>query len=451
MTFTSVLKTTLAAGVSALALTTGAQASNPEEMEARLAALEAMVAELRNELEAERARSAERDHAMVDRVAILETREAAQPVTAAASPPGNGFMAGATNITYGGFIDIDAHLTDLSDGDLAPNSITRDFYIPGATPIGGAGEGEADFDFTAQGSRFFFATTTPTDRGEVRSRLEFDFLGSPGGNERVSNSYNPRLRVAWAEMGNWRIGQDWSTFQNTAAIPESASFLVLSDGMVFVRQAQVRYTNGSFQASLENTDTTVTPFGGGGRIEAGDGAMPDVVARYNLRGEGVNVAVAGIARRLSAEVGGIDGDAFGWGLSVQGRVSLTDTSDLRFSLTGGEGVGRYIGLNAINGAVADANGDLEPIPVLGGLLAWRQELGGNRRFNIGYSYLQADNDVALTGMSATRSVQSGYAALLTTLPGGVTIGGEVMIGTRELENGATGTISRATISTKYSF
>jgi hypothetical protein len=60
----------------------------------------------------------------------LETRETTQPVTAAASPPGNGFMAGNTNITYGGFIDIDAHLTDVSDGDLAPTSITRDFYIP---------------------------------------------------------------------------------------------------------------------------------------------------------------------------------------------------------------------------------------------------------------------------------------------------------------------------------
>jgi len=451
MMFKSVLKTTLAAGVSAMALSAGASASNPEELEARLAALEAMVAELRNELEAERARGAERDHAMADRVQTLETGEQSQPVTAAASPPGNGFMAGNTNITYGGFIDIDAHLTDVSDGDLAPTSITRDFYIPGATPVGGSGESEPDFDFTAQGSRFFFATSTPTDQGEIRSRLEFDFLGSPGGNERVSNSYNPRLRVAWAEMGNWRIGQDWSTFQNTAAIPESASFLVLSDGMVFVRQAQIRYTNGNFQASLENTDTTVTPFGGGGRIDAGDGAMPDLVARYNLRGDGVNVAFAGIARRLSSEVGGIDGDAFGWGVSVQGRVSLTDTSDLRFSATAGEGVGRYIGLNAINGAVATASGDLEAIPVYGGLIAWRQELGENRRFNVGYSYLEADNDVSLTGLGATRSVQSGYAALLTTLPGGVTIGGEVLMGNRELENGSSGTISRITLSTKYAF
>lgn len=451
MTLSSVLKTTLAAGVSAMALSSGAMASNPEEMEARLAALEAMVAELRNELEAERARSSARDNAMTHRVVELETREQPAQVTAAASPPGNGFMAGNTNITYGGFIDIDAHLTDTSDADLGSTSITRDFYIPGATPVGGTGDSEPDFDFTAQGSRFFFATTTPTDYGDVKSRLEFDFLGSPGGNERVSNSYNPRMRVAWAELGNWRIGQDWSTFQNTAAIPESASFLVLSDGMVFVRQPQIRYTNGNFQASLENNETTVTPFGGGGRIVSGDGAAPDIVARYNIRREGVNVALTGIARRLAAEVAGIDGEALGWGVSVQGRVSLAEGSDLRFSATAGEGVGRYIGLNAINGAVATATGDLEAIPVYGGLVAWRQELGEGRRFNIGYSILEADNDVALTGTGATRSVQSGYAALLTTLGGGVTIGGEVMIGSRELENGTSGTISRVTLSTKYAF
>ena len=437
----------LAASASALAMSAGASAQSPEELEARLAQLEAMVAELRSELDAARSAEAETE----DRIVRLEEREAAAPATAAATPAGNGFMAGATRVTYGGFVDVDAHVTDLSDGDIAPTSIARDFYIPGATPVGGSGDSEPDFDFTAQGSRFFFATATPTDLGEVTSRIEFDFLGSPGGDERVSNSYNPRLRVAWAQIGNWRIGQDWSTFQNTAAIPESASFLVASDGMVFVRQAQVRYTNGNFQFALENSDTTVTPFGGGGRIDAGDGALPDFVARYNLGGEGRNIAFTALARHLAAEAGGVDGDAFGWGLSVQGRVSLTDSSDLRFSLTGGEGVGRYIGLNAVNGAVATATGDLDPIPVVGGLLAWRQEFGGGRRFNLGVSALEADNDVTLTGLAATKSVRSVFGALMVPLAPGVTLGGELMVGERELESGASGTITRATVSTKYAF
>ena len=450
MTFTSVLKFTLAAGVSALALTTGANASNPEEMEARLAALEAMVAELRNELEAERARSAERDYSMSERVVTLETREAVQQVTAAASPPGNGFMAGATHITYGGFIDVDAHFTDLSDGALATTSITRDFYIPGATPVGGSGE-DAVFDFTAQGSRFFFATATPTAAGEVKSRLEFDFLGSVGGNERVSNSYNPRLRVAWAEMGNWRIGQDWSTFQNTASIPESASFLALSDGMVFVRQPQIRYTNGNFQFAIENPETTVSPTTGGRVVEASS-VLPDFVARYNFRSEGVNVSISGLARQhnVSGVYFGntIDEDVFGWGLSVQGRVSLTESSDVRFGLTGGEGLGRYVGLNAVNGLVVDPSGDVEAIPTLGGHIAWRQELAGGRRFNVGYSHLEADNES--TSITLNKRVSSAYAAFMVPI-NGVTFGAELLYGERELESGATGSISRITLSTKYAF
>lgn len=444
---TAFAKLTLAATVSALALTAGASGQSSDELEARLARLEAMVADLRSELDAARRHEAEAE----DRIVQLEARETAPPVTAAQSPEGSGFMAGTTRVTYGGFIDVDAHVTDLSDGDIAPTSIARDFYIPGATPVGGTGDSEPDTDFTAQGTRFFLATSTPTDLGEVTSRIEFDFLGSPGGDERVSNSYNPRLRTAWAQIGNWRIGQDWSTFQNTAAIPESASFLVASDGMIFVRQAQIRYTNGPLQLALENGDTTVTPFGGGGRLDMGDGALPDLVARYNVGGDGRNIAVTAIARRLSAEGMGLDGDAFGWGLSAQGRVSLTDSSDLRFSLTGGEGVGRYIGLNAINGAVATASGDLEPIPVLGGLLAWRQEIGGGRRFSFGVSALDADNDVALTGLDATKSVRSAFGALMVPLAPGVTLGAELMIGERELEDDTSGTITRATVSTKYTF
>ena len=447
MKLTTLLRAALSASAGAAALNAGAFAQSTDDLEARLAALEAMVAELRGELDAARAENAD----MGERVIELEAREPA-PVTAAASPPGNGFRAGNTTITYGGFIDVDAHVTDVSDGDIAPSSIARDFYIPGATPVGGSGESEPDFDFTAQGTRFFFATETPTDRGEVTSRIEFDFLGSPGGNERVSNSYNPRLRVAWAQLGNWRVGQDWSTFQNTAAIPESASFLAASDGMVFVRQAQIRYTRGNVQFALENADTTVTPFGGGSRIEMGDGALPDIVARYNLNSADANIAFAAIARRLSAEGAGIDGEALGWGLSVQGRVGVAERSDVRFALTGGEGVGRYIGLNAVNGAVATAGGEIEPIPVIGGLIAFRQEFGANaNRFNLGVSLLQADNDTALTGMGATRQVRSAFGALMVPIGPGVTLGAEVLIGERELENGTTGALTRATVSTKYTF
>lgn len=441
----SIVKTVFAGTVSALALTAASYGQDVGALEDRLAALEAMVAELRGELEAARADAASAN----DRVIEIEQRAAAAPAAPAASTD-RGFMMGSTRVTYGGYVDLDAHVTDTSDGDLAPTSITRDFYIPGATPVGGSGDGEADIDFTAKSSRFFFATETETDMGSVTGRIEFDFLGSPGGDERVSNSYNPRLRVAWLQMGNWRVGQDWSTFTNTAVIPESASFLIGSDGMLFGRQAQIRYTNGGFQFALENPDTTVTPFGGGGRIDAGDGALPDAVARYNWSGDFGSMTVSALARNLAYENGAIDGNALGWGLNWSGRVNLGEGSDLRFSLTGGEGIGRYIGLNSVNGAVVTASGDLEAIPVYGGLVAWRQQLGEGRRLSLGYSMLEADNDIALTGTGATRRTWSAFGAYLVPV-GPVTIGAELMFGERELENGQSGSITRATLSTKYPF
>lgn len=444
------LKTKLGLSTAVLALSAGfapmAKARSNPDLEARIAALEAMIAELRQEVAAGQASDAEQ----VVRVEQIEAQVAAAPAAPAPADV-SGFMAGNTRITMGGFVDADYHVTELSDGDFAPTSIARDFYIPGATPIGGSGDSRVDNDFTAKGTRFFFATTTPTENGDISGRLEFDFLGSPGGNERVSNSYNPRLRAAWLQYGNWRMGQDWSTFQNTGAIPESASFLVASDGMVFVRQAQLRYTSGNWQVALENPDTTITPFGGGARIDGGDGAIPDLVVRYNQSGDFGSFSIAGLARNLTYEGADSDDSTFGWGLSASGRINLGEGSDLRFSLSGGEGMGRYIGLNAANGAVMDGAGGIEAIPSFGGLVALRQSLGDGRRFNVGYSHLEIDNDIALSGSSATASVYSGFANYMVTLAPGVTAGAEILFGERELESGATGSISRATFSTKYTF
>ncbi len=286
----------------------------------------------------------------------------------------------------------------------------------------------------------------------MKTHLELDFLLSPGGDERVSSSFNPRLRRAYVDVAGFRIGQEWSTFQNTAAIPESASFLVASDGMIFVRQPMVRYTRGGFQFALENPETTVTPFGGGGRISTQDGALPDFIARYNWVNDRANIALTGIARSLSYDDNsGVDSTALGWGVTLQGRVNLWEGADVRFTAAGGEGLGRYIGLNAVNAAVVDQNGELEAITSYGGLIAVRQQLQGAWRLNAGFSYLQADNDAALTGGGATREVYSAFGNLLTEIAPGVVVGGEILFGERELENGQTGSLTRFTFSTKYAF
>lgn len=405
------------------------------DMEDRLAALEAMVAELKAELAEERA---EMDEAIVR----LDNVERAKP-TDRTFATNTGFMVGDTTFKIAGFIDVDAHATTLSDGGIASNSIARDFYIPSATPVGGA---ETSFtDITAQASRFAITAQKPAGDKSITGYLELDFLGSAQGNELVSNSYSPRLRRAYIDYGNWRVGQEWSTFQNTSAIPESASFLILSDGMVFVRQSQIRYTNGNWQFAIENPNTTSLNIG-----SRDENLLPDVVARYNMKGDFGNISVAGIARQLRADLGTTEEETFGYGLSVAGRLKVGEKDDIRFNLTGGEGIGRYIGLAASRATAQDPSGDLEAIPSYGGLIAWRHPFGETARLNLGYSGLFVDNPAYLGG-GVTKSVQSAYGAVLWEIAPKVTTGVELMHGIRELESGAEGDITRFTFSTKYAF
>lgn len=431
------LRGLLLASVASAAFTQGAFAdSDTAPIEDRIAALEAMVAELKAELAAEKSKS-DAD------VVRLESRLEAMPEPVPAKKT-DGFLVGDTTVKIGGILDFDAHVTHLDGGSLGSTSIARDFYIPGSTPIGG--DATTFTDFTAESSRFYFSTSTPWGDDAVKAHLELDFLGSAQGNELVSSSYAPRLRRAYVSYGNWLAGQDWSTFQNTSAIPESASFLILSDGMIFVRQAQIRYTNGPWQIALENPNTTTVNAG----LQDAN-TIPDIVARYNWKGNFGNISLAGIARQLRIETGGGNNeDAIGYGLSLSGQWKVGARDDIRFNVMGGGGIGRYAGLAAGREAALSPSGELEAIPAFGGLVAWRHPFGKTARFNIGYSGLFLDNP-SYVATSTTASVQSAFGAVLWDVAPKVTLGAEVMHGIREEESGLDGAVTRFTFSTKYAF
>src|SRR5690606_14626463 len=104
-----------------------------------------------------------------------------------------------------------------------------------------------------------------------------------------------------------------------------------SEGTVFARQVQVRYTRGPFSISIENPETTVTPFLGATRIIADDSSLPDVTARYVLSRPWGEASVAGIVRQLAYETSGpgaIDSSTLGWGLSAAARIKAGERDDL---------------------------------------------------------------------------------------------------------------------------
>jgi len=359
-------------------------------------------------------------------------------------------MGDTTEIGFGGYVKLDAMWTDTSNGQIA-TGIGRDFYVPSLTPVGGVGE-SATWDMHARQSRFFFTSDTMLENGKkITGRFEFDMMATTIGDQRVSNGFAPEIRHAFVTYDGWTLGQTWSTFMDVNALPDSLDFVGTTDGTIFVRQAQVRYTSGGFQVSLENPETTVTPFNGGTRIVTDDNSLPDVVARYNHTADWGGLTVSGLVRQLSYQNGAIDDSTNGYGLSFSGKYNISKTDDLRFVVNYGKGLGRYLSLNTSNDAVLTNGNELEAIKSVGYSLAYKHAWNDKLRSSVFYSAQTIDNPVQYTGTAQTESTASYNANLIYQVASKLSVGVEVRHATRTLESDLDGDMNRLQFSAKYDF
>ncbi|MDX1569606.1 MAG: DcaP family trimeric outer membrane transporter [Xanthomonadales bacterium] len=438
-------KATLVAAILAcLPATAVADGSELDALRDRVVQLESLVRDLVADREQTRAELRRVEHesaaALDERIArtVAELREV-EPET------GDG-------ITFGGYLKSDFILSDYSGGQIPSGSIGRDFYVPGTLPVGGADE-DVHADFHARETRLFLKAQKTLENGStLGAYVEGDFLVTGGGNERVSNSYSPRMRHAFVSYEGWLAGQTWTTFQNVGALAENLDFVGPAEGTVFGRQVMVRYTGGPWQFAIENPETTVTPFGGGARIASDDGNLPDFVARYEARGDWGNFVVTGLLRQLAYEdpALGIDDTETSIGLSLSGKMPV-GRDDFRWMLTAGQGLGRYVGLNTANGAVLTETGELEAIDSISGFASYRHLWSDQWRSNATLSFIDVDNDIALTGAGVTAEARSLHLNLIYNPLPGFDLGVEYIYAERELESGADGDMNRLQFSTRFAF
>lgn len=434
------------------------------ELEARLAKLEAEMQALRADLVSARGEQAET--AAVAQQAAAKSDETASKVAALPPQPGqpaDGFRSGATTIKLGGFIKLVATNSRFSDGEVATNSLGRDFYLPQSIPTGG-GPASRVQDFSAKQSRFWLNLSTDVAGHAVKGYVETDFQTSPGtqGSQRTTNGYNLALRRAWIQVDRFTFGQDWSTFQYVGALPESTDFVGVTEGTIFVRQPLIRYSaplgDGlTLHASIENAEAATATLGAPALIENGDDSMPDFAARLAYVGTFGELSLAGLAREVRIDNAGTAAKAFGWGASIAGKIHLADdkSSDLRFMATYGRNAGRYIGLNFAPDAVfMPATGELADVREFAGLVAARIGIAPDLRVNIMGSYQRVDYDGTLSLASLTafnRKAWSAAANIFWTPVKSIDLGFEYRRGTRELVGGAEGKLDRLEFAAKYSF
>lgn len=430
-----------------------AQTAKEKELEARIAQLEAQVQALIGAQQQQQATLAQTQTAL-DEVRVAQTAPAdgkpkiqSSPILSAGNPDGR--------FSFGGFIKLDAMYTDTSDGEIADGSAGRMFYLPSTIPVGGSDESGGDIDTHAQFSRFWFAADGEVQGHKTRAYLEFDLFGGGManlGNQAATNTHGVTLRQAYVSWDKWLAGQTWSNFQDVAALPDAVDFVGPTEGTTFVRQAQLRYTSGPWSFALENPQTSVNPYRGTARITSDDASVPDVTARYTKKGDWGHLSVAGLARQLQYQTATTDASGTGFGVSVSGKYNVSKTDDIRYMLTGGTGIGRYVGFAlGADGTLDAAGGDIESTGVLAGFVAWRHVFDPKLRGNLMFSRAQFDNDTDWTGFGVTRSAQSIHANLIYSPFPKLDIGAELTWGNRELESGADGDLRRIHTTVKYSF
>lgn len=439
------------------------QTTREQALEERLLKLEAEMAALRADLGAARneqaqtaaaaSQAAARNEDTATRLATLESRPQA---------PAEGFRVGNTTFKLGGFVKAVASATRFDDGMLAGGSLGKEFYLPQQIPVGGASS--RDFMANARQTRLFFTSLTPLGGKELKSHIEFDFAlaTAPAGAQRATNAYTPTLRRAFLTYDRFLIGQEWSTFQNLALLPESTDFVGPLEGTVFVRQMIVQYRQPlgkglDLLLALENpqteTVTTINP----ALSDNDQDRVPDLVAKLVYKTPRADLHLAGLVRQLSVHDTGVGDDSIGWGVSAGGKIAFGPDGrhDVRLSATYGNGIGRYLGLGYAPDAVFDRNvlgSRLLNVDNIAGFASLKLGWTGTLRstFAVGYQHADYPDGIVIPGL-VNVAAYSAAANLFWSPVKNLDIGIEVRHAGREVASGLKGHMDRVEMAAKYTF
>lgn len=453
-------------GATALASPQAALAQNAREkaLEDRLIRLEAEMMQLRADLSDARGQQAQ-TAAVASSAAQASEQSAARIASLEAKPqaPTDGFKVGSTTFRMGGFVKAVASVTRYDDGEVAGGSLGKEFYLPQQIPVGG-GNSSRDFMANARQTRLFFDTMTPVGGQELKGHIEFDFAlaTAPAGAQRATNPYTPTLRRAYFNYGRWLIGQEWTTFQNPAHLPESTDFVGPLEGGVFVRQMLVQYRQPLGQGldlylAAENPQTETISTTSAALGDNDQDRVPDFVAKLVYKNSRLDFHVAGLVRQLSTHSGG-DGDSvLGWGVSTGGKIAFGPAKrhDVRFNATYGQGIGRYLGLGYVPDAVYDraALGDrlyrLNNFAAFASLkLGWTPTVRST--LMAGYQHADYPGGIALPGL-ANRAAYSIAGNLFWSPVKNLDLGIEYRHAQREVVSGLEGQMDRVEMAAKYTF
>lgn len=366
------------------------------------------------------------------------------------TPNQNANQSSGINFQFGGYIKLDAMVSQYDDGIMAAK-IGRDFFIPATIPVGGE-KSDAQFDMSAKTSRFFLKTKSQLDEGEILTHIELDFIESLQGDERFANSYSPRLRhayVKWNYDGDKSItaGQTWSNFFNVSALPELEDF-VGPVGTIFAIQPQIAFQYGHLKFSAENPATT---FQSQQLSTIEDNSrVPDLTVSYNGQVGNSTYYLAALTRELASNINGEIDYKRTIAITASGKFKLGARDDIRVMVNYGDGLGRYTGFGSFLDSYTTPQSEFKAITQSSGFIAIRHYWNNNWRSSFVISASNADYDADIN-VNPAKHYSSVHANLLYTPAPGIDVGVELIRGEKKLLNDDSGTFNRLQFGMKYSF
>ncbi|HYD96831.1 MAG TPA: DcaP family trimeric outer membrane transporter [Noviherbaspirillum sp.] len=463
--------TTLTASIALMfAAAMPAQAQTAKEFEE----LRAEMRKLRAELDALKSQKQESSNAaLADRVEQVELR-AKDAVVLGDIPNSFRLPNSDTSVRVYGFAELTAvkeFKGDNSDQDYST-------FLPYA-PLEGTPQGnrKGRTYLTGRTSRIGIEAATPSPYGPIGMKIEGDFNNDPRtGNSAVygttgniytqqaTNSYNFRLRHAYGQFGGLLAGQTWSTFMDLDSLPETVDFNG-PIGATFIRQPQVRYTYpmagvGNFTVALENSvsyvlDNTATA------TPAGFSRVPDLIGRFDKGFDWGTLSLRALSHEHRIDDGaGVNLSRRGWGVAASGMVKTVGNDFLTWTVTGGNGIGRYF--NYIEGAFYDAGTNRILMEKAAGIVLGYQHkpsdtlrynfaLGYQKNFTNEYTDFAVANGLDSGRFGINRKLWQAHLGFIWNPVKGVDIGTEYILGRRTTLAGEDGDMSRINFSAKYNF
>ncbi|MDH4256055.1 MAG: DcaP family trimeric outer membrane transporter [Gammaproteobacteria bacterium] len=354
-------------------------------------------------------------------------------------------------------------------GRLDPN--WDDAFRPSKICFDNACGGDGQASISVKQSRFGVKGMMPTGAGSspLSFKFEFDLFGT--GADAGQTTF--RLRHAYGEWGSILAGQTNSLFMDGDVFPNTIDYWGPS-GMVFYRNVQIRWTpyrtdNSHFAIAIERPGNDIDS--GNLRLIPGleglqvnnDEELPDLTAQYRYGDDWGHVQFGGILRKVGYEVRAASTDPWtqgsetGWGINVGSVFNVLDKDAIRLQVVYGEGIASYMNDGGMDLAPAvdyDAGvaSDLQAkgVPLTGVLAYYDHYWSDKWSSSIGYSFTSVDN-TNFQDTAAFHKIDYASGNLLYYPAENLMVGGELMWGQRENNDGASEDDVRFQFSVKYNF